>query len=208
MGRRCYILIQILDLISLGLGDLRWLWECSLFLSKTSPALSQLSLGQDVCSLGKPPGIGTLGSVCVCMLQCKLAHTHTTDYYFAAHFAHQQLPSEARLWESHLNAIGKDEVFGLERTVTCYVCFFKKYGLQRTEWLWSADTWFLLPSNSWKKNEKMSQTSFLKLYFPPSSVYIQLHPKQAAPRSQTLPKHIGFPSPITTSGSYRKGWKD
>lgn len=58
-------------------------------------------------------------------------------------------------------------MFELERTVTCYVCFLKKYGLQRTEWLWSTVTWFLLPPNSQKKNEKMSQASFLQLYFSP-----------------------------------------
>lgn len=36
-------------------------------------------------------------------------------------------------------------------------------------------------------------------YISPPSVYTQLHPKQTAPRSQTLPKHIGFPSAITVA---------
>lgn len=51
--------------------------------------------------------------------------------------------------------------------------FPKKYGLQGTEWLWSTDMWCLLPSNSWKKNEKMSETSLLKWFSFPHSVSIQ-----------------------------------
>lgn len=97
-NRQDTLLIQSFEQISLGLSDLRWLWACLLFLCKISPTQSKVSLGQDDCSLGKTIGIGSLGGVCV---QCKArgrTHTHTytpaTDCYFAANFAHQQLPTE------------------------------------------------------------------------------------------------------------------
>lgn len=49
-----------------------------------------------------------MGHVYVCY------DTKWTDYYFAADFAYQHHSGEARLWESILKTISKDEVFVLE----------------------------------------------------------------------------------------------
>lgn len=61
-------------------------------------------------------------------------------------------------------------------------------------------SYLIPPTPQFSKEERKDVTSFLpSIIFLPPSVYTLLHPKETAPRSQTLPKHIGFLSAITVA---------